>query len=162
MKFWNEKKLLSMNIGIYLINQINWIINIFLINSFIYDIKVFANKILYKTFDVVKYNTGDNRMKNNQVLKSIIGDYYNEFLEKLLKDVYENFPEVKINNTNIIIENYCKLVLAFGFNSKISKERIIIETLENDKLIISTKEFKERYNTEIKMVYEYINTITNF
>lgn len=100
--------------------------------------------------------------KYNVILKLVLGNkIYEEYLNNLLEHMYTKFPNIKIDNIEIILDSISKIILSMGLYDKSNKNDIEIKILNNNLLKIPEKEFRDYYNKYIEDVIKFRESLLN-
>ena len=100
--------------------------------------------------------------KYNVILKLILDNkIYEEYLNNLLEHMYTKFPNIKIDNIEIILDSISKIILSMGLYDKSNKNDIEIKILNNNLLKIPEKEFIDYYNKYIENVIRFRKSLFN-
>ena len=92
----------------------------------------------------------------NKVLKLIIGDeVYNMFLNTLFKDIYSNFPDIIVDNIEILLNTFSKIILSLSFNNEKGLQTTKIKLIENTTININIEDFKIIYKNFIEEVKRF-------
>jgi len=92
----------------------------------------------------------------NKVLKLIIGDEtYKAFLNTLFEDVYDRFPDIRIDNIELLLNSFSKIILSLALINDIRLHVIQIKLIENITININMEDFLKNYKKYIEEVKKF-------
>lgn len=95
----------------------------------------------------------------NKLLRLIIGENtYKLFLNSMFEFVYKKYPEIKVNNIEILLNQFGKIILSLSFNN-IELKELQIKLINNEVVTFKVEDIKNIFRDYIEKVIEFKNDL---